>query len=255
MERLSTRRRRRTDTAAGAAQGLDRPPTRTEVRRLERQLLEISEREKLRLGQDLHDGLGQELSGIRFRLASLANHLKRQSHEKAEEARELVSLLSEAEGTTHDLAQGLYPVRDEGAGLSQALEDLTIRMANLYKARCVFRQPSPPPDGPYELSLHLFRIAQEAVANALKHAAASEVVVTLRTVDGRIHLMIEDDGKGLPERVIRARGRRGLGMDIMRYRSRLIGAQLTIESAPGRGTRVVCAAPVPARDGGKGCGV
>jgi two-component system CheB/CheR fusion protein len=209
-----------------------------DLRQLEQQILEISDYEKQQLGQELHDGLSQQISGIKFQTDSLARRLREQEHPLAGRALDLVTHLSQAEQAAHDVAYSLMPMHKGQTELAAALDDLAYLMSQLYRRRCVFRSDNPVTLADPQIALHLYRIAQEAVGNAMKHGEPGEVRVSLSRNRHGVVLEIRDDGRGLPPE--NDRSSKSLGLDIMRYRARLIGAQLTLASKPGRGTTVRC---------------
>lgn len=212
----------------------------SEIRRLEKQLLEVSDYEKQRLGQDLHDGLSQQISGIKFQMESLARALRENpACPHAQRAADLVTLLNQAEQSAHELAYGLLPMRKGKTGLAEALEDLSLLMEQLYQRKCVFNMPRPINTPDPQIAMHLYRIAQEAAGNAMKHAEAEQVKISLAQKRKSIVLEIADDGKGMNLDHLSAKSKR-LGLHIMRYRAGLIDADLQIQSQPGAGTRVTC---------------
>jgi len=211
-----------------------------EREQLERVVLNISEEEQQRIGQDLHDGLCQYLTGLKFRSTLLEQKLKKLGVPETGDARMIESLLSQAIDHARHLARGLNPVRLEADGLASALRELAAGVTSLFGVHCAFACPSQVPPVDQTRSIHLFRIAQEATSNAIKHGRATNIVVQLTQQPGGIQLTIADDGKGLdPE----TKEHRGTGMYIMNYRARTIGA--TLEVAPGTngGVTVTCSLP------------
>ena len=228
---------------AGSAFKQQRDASRARIELLERsqqleqQIISISEREQQRIGRDLHDGLCQFLSAIGFTAAMLKRDLEREANARAKIAGEIAKLLQEASARTRDLARGLSPVdRDEG-GLESALDELASSTSSLAEISCSFLCPEPPQILDNTLAVHLFRIAQEAVNNATKHGHAKAVIIALESTDGIVSLRVSDDGIGFsPTRS----SRRGMGLNIMRYRARMIGGTLEIQSNSPSGTVVVC---------------
>ena len=228
---------------AGSAFKQQRDATRARIELLERsqqleqQIINISEREQQRIGRDLHDGVCQFLSAIGFTAAMLKRDLERESNARAKVAGEIAKLLQDASARTRDLARGLSPVdRDEG-GLESALEELASSTSSLAEISCSFLCPEPLQVLDNTLAVHLFRIAQEAVSNAIKHGHAKAVVIALEANDGMVSLRVSDDGIGFDA----ARSaRRGMGLNIMRYRARTIGGTLEIQPNSPSGTVVVC---------------
>jgi PAS domain S-box-containing protein len=209
----------------------------SERKRLERELLEISNREQRRIGHDLHDGVCQQLVGIAYLTETLADRLQEKGAAEASEAERISGLLNTALTQTRGVARGLFPVRLEENGLVSALEELTANAGNLFQIQCQFSCENPPDHIDNVIALHLYYIAQEAVANAAKHAKARMVRVALEPDPQRHALSIQDDGVGfLASSPLPA----GMGLRIMQYRARVIGATLEIQSRPGHGTTVRC---------------
>lgn len=209
----------------------------TERKQLESEVLQISEREQQRIARDLHDGLGQLLSGTAHLSTVLQHDLAEQALPEAAEALRVTELLNQAVTETRSLARGLYPVRPERNGLMVALEELTARTKALYRVSCRFqcRKPVLIEDG--ALATHLYRIVQEAITNALKHGRASQIRVSLTACHGRILLRVRDNGQGLPPDYS---NRKGMGIRIMHYRAAMIGGSLSLEAESGGGVTVIC---------------
>lgn len=207
----------------------------TERRSLERDILEISERERQRIGHDLHDGLGQELSGIALLSTALASQLQSESSSGAAEADEIAELIHNSISHTRDLARGLCPVDLEDDGLVSALRLLAEQIKRLPGVECEFDASSPGTIDSVTAS-HLYRIAQEAINNAIRHGKAQHIIIRLASLNGQLILSITDDGVGLPEEPSTA----GMGMRLMNYRAKMIRGTLSIHSAATRGTVVQC---------------
>ena len=205
--------------------------------RLEREIIDISERERQRIGRDLHDGVCQYLAAIRFSAALLNRDLERESSIRAEKAGEIANLLQDAVKRTRDLARGLSPVdRDEG-GLEFALNELASSTSRLAGVSCSFVCVGPLEIRENAHAVHLFRIAQEALNNAIKHGHAKTVVLALEASNGALSLRISDDGTGFdPICCVK-----GMGLNIMRYRARMLSGTLEIQSNSPAGTTVTCA--------------
>lgn len=235
--------------AAGAACGLV-GVTRdiTERKRLEREILEVSGRERQRIGRDLHDGLGQELTGIALMLRGLARRAERDCPQVVESANEIVALVNQSIETARALARGLLPVSSEQGGLVAALGALAERSRGLYGLDVQFRAEVWP-----ELRLeeadasHLYRIAQEALTNAARHGQATAVEIVLLVTEERFKLMIVDDGRGMGNRETASTG---LGMKIMAYRANIIGATIEVAANTPRGTIVSVIGEQPRKVGG-----
>lgn len=208
---------------------------RTEQRRLERQVLEASAREQRRIAQDLHDGLGQQLTGVAFLLRSLEEQMRAEGHPDVETVSQVAGLVQESVEQTRNLARGLFPVGLE-EGLHDALQDLSVQVKQFYDVPCVFVQEGTVDVADTTTAVYLFRIAQEAAVNAVRHAAPSQITILLRALPEGAQLRIEDDGRGLTA----AEAPEGIGLRIMRYRAGQIHAQLSIAPRPEGGTAVTC---------------
>jgi PAS domain S-box-containing protein len=215
----------------------------TERKQLEKEVLRISDREQWRIGQDLHDGLGQQLTAIEFMCQSLRSDLASARPDLANQVSRMCQFLRDAISQTRSLAHGLTPFMLDATGLQAALSELAHRTHSLGRVACRFECPSPVLLKDSEVAGHLYRIAQEAVGNALKHAGASEIVISLEARDEVIRLEIADDGRGL------SRGRKsvqGIGLQVMRHRANAIGADLTLDTKRGQGSGVICTLRRPA---------
>ncbi len=209
----------------------------TERRRLEKQVLEISEWEQQRIGQDLHDSLCQQLAGIAFLGKVLEQKMNAQSYKEARDAGEIVSLIDDAITQTKGLARGLYPVRLEATGLMTGLKELSHTVQKLFGIRCSFNYRHPVLIHDNIMAIHLYRIAQEAVNNAIKHGKANNINITFTNDNGATVLMIKSDGIAF-RRILK--NDTGMGISIMRHRANMIGASLEIKSDPAGGTIVAC---------------
>jgi signal transduction histidine kinase len=206
--------------------------------RLEHEVLEISESERRRIGHDLHDGLGQRLTAASMGLNALVAALKAENAPAlAERGEDIGRQIREAIAETRSLSHGLAPVALVDDGLMNALVSLAEGTSRGGTVRCVFECPEPICVAEAEVADHLYRIAQEAVNNAVKHAAPSEIRIGLERQNGALVLEVDDDGEGLNESAPLATG---IGLRVMRYRARLIGGDLEIGSPPAGGTRVCC---------------
>jgi PAS domain S-box-containing protein len=212
----------------------------TERRRLEQEILQISDMEQRRIGQDLHDGLCQHLAATELMGEILEQKVARKSKEDARRVAEITRQVREAISQTRLLARGLSPVVLESQGLMSALEELCDYTQRMFRTACDFRCPTPVLIEDHTAATHLYRIAQEAVSNAIRHGKARHITIVLEQPADRITLRIQDDGSGLPEDLGKAKG---MGLRIMQYRAAMIGGFLTIERAAGGGTRVSCSRP------------
>ncbi len=211
----------------------------TERERLEKQILEISEEERERIGQDLHDGLCQLLSGIKFKTTLLEQKLQKKAVAEAQDARAIESLLNKAIEQARNTARGLHPVELEARGLMSALQGLADSVEAIYGIGCVceFKQVLV---HDHVVATHLYRIAQEAINNAVKHGQPSRILIRLSGTAERLALSIQDDGVGLPPR---RRKKTGMGLHLMNYRARAIGGAIDIRPVQPAGTLVTCRCP------------
>jgi two-component system sensor kinase FixL len=209
-------------------------------RNLERQIAAVSDREQQKLGQDLHDGLSQRLAGMSFAARVLADKLEERRLPEAEAAAKIAESLIESISQAKDIARGLYLVQLDSGGLAAALEELAAHAAASFGLDCRFIDRTAVPIGEGLAAVDLFRIAQEAVNNAARHARPKHVTIMLESDDEHISLSVEDDGCGLPENVDKPRG---MGLHIMNYRARMIGASCEVKAAPAGGTVVACRLP------------
>jgi signal transduction histidine kinase len=210
----------------------------TERKELEREIIDISNREQQRIGSDLHDGLGQELTGVALMLRGLSSRMKRGTPAKVDEIEEIVGFVNQAIESARSLARGLAPVSLERGGLVYALRALATRAADQFGIDVRFRnrvRPALTLDGTG--ATHLYRIAQESITNAARHGRASNVQIQLNVNQQRVVLVITDDGSGLPEGALSAPG---MGLKIMQYRARMLGGDVRVERMPEGGTRVIC---------------
>lgn len=213
----------------------------TERKRLEKALLEISAEEQRRIGQDLHDGLGQHLTGIAFMSKVQQQRLAEKGFAEAADAARIVRLVNEAIHKTRDLAHGLLPVVSDSRGLMSALTRWAAETEDLFHISCRFSADKPVLINDSNMSTHLYRIAQEAVNNAIKHGQAKNIVIRLSAGKEYGRLTIENDGLAMPE----STNGPGMGMQIMDYRARMIGGSLTVEGGGTSGVVISCVFPVP----------
>jgi PAS domain S-box-containing protein len=215
-----------------------------ERKNLERAILEAVSREQDRIGNDLHDGLGQELTGIALMLRCLAGRLQAEHGTAPPEIEGITRLLNQAVENTRSLARGLSPVHLERGGLRDALEGLAMHARGVYGINAAFMDKLPP-DAQLsaDVANHLYRIAQEAVTNAVKHGRAETVSLHLTAARGKVRLVVGDDGCGIPQASARTASP-GMGLRIMRYRARMAHGDVRIENATPRGTRIVCECPL-----------
>lgn len=208
----------------------------TESRNLEKTILEISEQVRREIGQELHDELGQQLTGIGFASKVLEGKLAGLSLAESQDASRIVQAVTHAISQTRALAKGLYPVDLEENGLRTALEQLSINACNTFGVECTFQLSQGVVSLKQGVAIHLYRIAQEAVSNAIKHGNASRITISLLPVENKFDLRIADNGAGLEPSLLPHSS--GMGLRIMEYRARLIGALLHIQKMPQGGTIV-----------------
>jgi signal transduction histidine kinase len=209
----------------------------TERRRLERQVLEISEWEQRRIGQDLHDSLCQHLAGIAFMGKVLEQNIAGKALDEAGSAAEIVSLLDDAITQTKGFARGLYPVRLDANGLMMALSELSDNVGKLFGVACRFTYDEPVLIHDSIMAIHLYRIIQEAVNNGIKHGKATDILINFSHANGATVLTVRNNGHGFGST---SEEGKGMGISIMKYRASMIGASLDIKSDVKRGTVVVC---------------
>lgn len=211
----------------------------TDRRWLEVNLLNVSDAEQQRLGTDLHDGLGQQLTGLAFMAAALRDRLKSSLPEEVAQADALAKLAREATVQSRALARGLHPVQLEKHGLVAALEELATQSQILHGISCRYQARGPLPVCEHSTELHLYRIVQEAIRNAVRHGAAQHIVITLASSRNRTHrLAITDDGTGFDP--AQARSTKGRGLRLMGYRATIIGGTFEVISRPHHGARIAC---------------
>ena len=229
----------------------------SERRRLEREVLQSAEEERRRIGQDLHDGLGQQLTGIGLIARGLARRLDAEGSAAAGEAHEIAQFIQEADEFARTLARGLVPVDLEANGLAEALGRLCANAERFFGITCSV-EAHDAYDGAYPVPhpTHLFRIAQEAVTNAVRHGRAKHVAITLATGAEQVRLRIADDGVGFPGEVhaggtVRApswpQDNHGMGVRIMQYRAQIAGGTIDIRPGVDGGTVVSCTVPLDGR--------
>jgi len=217
----------------------------TERRRLEREILEISNREQRRIGHDLHDGVCQQLAAITYLVDILGDQLQEKSAPEYAEAERIGNLLNEANAQARNVARGLFPVRLEEHGLVLALEELAASASSRYRITCRFVCEATPVKVDSEVELHLYYIVQEALLNAVNHGKATGVIVTLTAEGDRMKLTVQDNGAGFE---LSNKSRTGMGIRIMRHRAKVIGATLELQSQVGQGTQIICVFSPAARE-------
>lgn len=208
---------------------------------LERKILEVSDKEQSRIGQDLHDGLGQQLVSVAFSLNMIREKVEGPERITEVEIASLQDIVDNAISQARNLARGLFPVSLESEGLEIAIRELAGRVTDRFKLPCRVEFGDGVPAFGSDVSSQLYRIAQEAVTNAVKHAGASTITITFQLENGHYVLRVIDDGKGAPRIPTNPDG---MGRRIMAYRARMIRAQIRFQSAhQGSGHSVICEMP------------
>lgn len=209
---------------------------------LQRELLLASGRERSAIGQDLHDGLCQHLFATALAGQVLAGRLAARHAAEQEEAGRLVRLIEEGIALTRHLARGLLLSSIRPERLVAELEELAVNTSRRSGVPCRFLARGTPAAPDEQTASHLFRIAEEAVRNSLRHARPRSVEIILAADDGQLTLAVTDEGEGLPPNKAGA----GVGLRIMGHRAKVIGGELSVEHQPGLGTAIRCRVPSPA---------
>jgi PAS domain S-box-containing protein len=208
----------------------------TENKRLEREVQEISEQEKRRIGQDLHDGLGQYLTGIACMVKVVEQKLANRDLAEAGDVKKITTMVNETIAQARDLARGLSPVELENNGLQAALQELASRVSRT-NVNCVVKAPTFTRVYDNAAAIHLYRIAQEAVNNAIKHGRANNITIGLSTQNNQVELTVQDDGCGFPKNGPKSSG---MGLRVMNYRAAMIGATVAFGPATPCGALIRC---------------
>lgn len=207
----------------------------TERKRAEQAITTVSEEERRRFGRELHDGLGQQLTGVALLAKALQGRLAAQGDPAQADAKDIADLTSRVLNDVKRHAHGLYPVELERHGLAVALEELANNLQSLFGVPCAFEMRGEPPLLDTPTALHLYRIAQEAAHNALKHGHPKRICIGLERQASMLCLQVEDDGRGLPTR---RPTKAGMGLTIMKHRASSIGAAIELGRGPRGGTVV-----------------
>ena len=237
----------------------------TERKELEREIIEIANREQQRIGSDLHDGLGQELTGIALMLKGVLTQLRKEGSAAHRDVEEVIGLVNNAIDSTRTLARGLSPVGSGRGDLGAAIQTLAARVSERSGVRVVCHLDCAEPLPLSETAAaHVYRIVQEALTNAMRHSGAREISIRLQTGGDELHLQVSDDGRGfehwsrgsgdwsrsdvpagdVPGGGLPVDGPGGLGLKIMRYRAQMLGGDLVIETHDSGGTSVSCSCPL-----------
>ncbi len=211
----------------------------TEHKRLENEVLQISEMQQRRIGQDLHDGICQHLAGIELMTEALGQKLGVKAKAQVEG---ITAQIRDVISQTRSLARGLSPLVLESEGLMAALGELAANTQKLFQVNCRFKCSIPVRVEDLTASTHLFRIAQEAVNNAVKHGKAQEIEIVLEATREKTVLAVRDNGTGIQQT---AAPQKGMGMRIMQYRASMIGATILVQNQKPTGAAVVCFLPHP----------
>jgi signal transduction histidine kinase len=212
-----------------------------ERKRLENELLEIAENERRRIGFDLHDDLGQKLTGLSLMIKALTQRLASEKHPSLPDVRRIEGLMDEIISHTHNLAHQFGSLDVKGDDLSTVLKGLAGNVKRMFEIPCGFSIKGVLPELPANIILQLYKIAQEAVSNAIKHGKARQVTIGLLKEDEHLLLTIKNDGLPFTQP---ANSKDRMGLRIMNYRASTIGATLEIKAAEKNGTIVCCALPI-----------
>jgi two-component system, LuxR family, sensor kinase FixL len=213
----------------------------TERKRLEKEILEITDRERRRFGYDLHDGLCQHLAGIELKTQVLEQNLSHTSKDGASRVAEIGRNVREAISHTRLLARGLSPVSLESDGLMTALHELAAGTAKIFSVGCRFDCPRRVLVADQSAATNIYRIVQEAVSNAIKHGRATRIIVALEKSKDFLQLRVRDNGSGFASKSPRGKG---MGLRIMQSRAGMIGGTIAIERNAAGGVTVICNVPV-----------
>lgn len=215
----------------------------SERKQLEREVMQVATRVQQRIGSDLHDGLGQQLAGVAMMLQGLGQRVAKSGNSSLNsEVEDVVQLVNAAIRSTRSLARGLSPVRASREGLLEGFEELVNQVLERYRIRVQMELSLPEEMSVDEnTATNLYRIAQEGVLNAARHADATQILLRLRVAGPDVELLVIDDGAGFDPLTF---SRGGMGLRIMRFRAQLIGGYLSVESRPGAGTTLRCRCPV-----------
>jgi signal transduction histidine kinase len=210
-------------------------------RRLERQILSVAENEKQRISLELHDGLGQHLTGVSFVARTLADKLRAAAHAETPEADWLVQLLNEAIARTRAIARGLWPVSLERDSLAASIRKMADDLESIFGVSCAVQAIDEPRIASQFVAHHVFRIVQEAATNAIRHGRARRLTFRLEAVGDAFTICVVNDG--LPPDPAQLAAGRGLGLVGMRLRADAVGGQLSIEPLPDGGAEVTLTLP------------
>lgn len=212
-----------------------------ERERLEKENIAISERERQSIGHDLHDSLCQHLTGTAMAGQVVGEKLAAQALPEAADLETVVSLIEEGITMARNIARGLSPVEFEAHGLMDAFRELAESLSARFKVRCKFECEGEVLVDDGVTAVHLYRIVQEATSNAIRHGRAKQIRISFALIGQAIYLMVRDDGCGIPSVI--SNEHQGMGLRIMKQRSKMIGADFSIKPDPEGGTLVQCILP------------
>jgi signal transduction histidine kinase len=216
---------------------------RTEVENrklLEKEILDVSEREQRRIGQELHNSIGQQFVGVAFMAKVLQQRLSGKLPEEAESAAQIARLVNQGMEKARDLAKGLHPVDLDGTNLTLVLQELAATTEYLFGVRCTFSSDGCVAEVDTEVAVHLYRITQEAIINAIKHGRAKNIHITLAFDHDKSVLTAKNDGLDFPEEITNCAG---MGLNIMKHRAEIIDGFLDVRRHPKSGTILTCVFP------------
>ncbi len=209
----------------------------TVSKQIELAIFQAEERERQRIGYELHDDLGQLLTGISFSVQNLEEELKEKKMPEAEEAKRISSIIDHAKKQVRQIAAGISPIQPDSEGLILSLEEIADNTSKVFNVSCVFKYDKTISIFNETSITHLFHIAQEAITNAVKHGKPEHIEIGLFRNSDKIELLIKDDGKGFSTM---AKQTKGMGLQIMQYRATMIGALIDIKSGINKGTQIKC---------------
>ncbi|MCP4136745.1 MAG: response regulator [bacterium] len=209
----------------------------TTSKQLKQEILDISEKERVRIGHDLHDGIGQDLTGIGFLFKVLMNKIVNKEFPEESEAQMIMDMIDQAKTHVRMLAKGLSPVNMEKNGIIIAVKELCLNTEKIFDITCTFDYNEELDIEDNTIATHTYHIIQESINNGVKHGKASCIIITMKKKGSKITLLIKDNGIGLKEH---ANTPKGLGLDLMKYRADIIGGMLSIEPRTSGGTVVTC---------------
>ena len=214
----------------------------TNRKKAEQAITQISEFERQQIGRELHDAIGQDLTGISLMAKVLAGKLRTLQPQLQGEAEDISNLASKVTQDVKRLAHGLYPTELERHGLSYAMRELAMNNEHLYRVRCTYEERGEIPPLNLTASQHLYRIAQEASNNAVRHGSARNIQIRIERTEGWLTLTVRNDGKPVPDQIAE---KGGMGLIIMQYRTSALAGTFSIRRSSAGGTVVTCSLPWP----------